>query len=473
MKQFLYQQLANQLKSQIQDHIWQADEKLPSIRVLSDRHKISKISVQKALQELEAMGLIHAKPRSGYYVAKQATAKVSEFTQPQIAAPSLIQVPDIFLDIMRLSAAFDIYPKAGIEIDNQSIQLLHRHINRAMRQHASKNALYYGDPTGDPALKKQIAQHYRARNVIIEPEDICITAGCQNSLFLALSSVCQTGDTIAIESPAFYGVLQLAQSLGLRVIEISASATQGMDTDILQSALEIWPIKACIVTSNFATPTGACMPAKAKQSLVDLAKEHDFTIIEDDIYGDLGFHVLPEPVKAIDRDEHTILCSSFSKSLSRDLRIGWVIGAKYHQQIIHHKLVHHLSSNQALQQGLASFIANGDFRRHLLQYRQQLKKQRDALIAAINQYWQFSFSYTVPDGGLAIWIKLDEPIDTVELYKRALKQDIVLTPGALFSTSQSYQNCLRLSFVHPIEGARKQALTMVNRLVFEMKKRAI
>ncbi len=469
IKQYLYQKLAHRLKDNIHNGVWQAGEKLPSIRHLCEQHSLSKISVQKALYELEAMGLIFAKPRSGYYVENQQKLSIeNKFNLSHTDSsnkPSLIKVPELFHDIMRLSAAFDIFPSSKVESPVPSIKLLHRNISRAMREQEHSQTLYYGDPSGDSELKKHLTQHYRGRNVLIDSSDICITAGCQNSLFLALSSTCQAGDTIAIESPAFYGVLQLAQSLHLKVIEISASTSQGINIEKLSVSLQTWPIKACIVTSSFATPTGACMPLNAKQALLKLASQYHFTIIEDDIYGDLGFHITPEPIKALDTEGNTILCSSFSKSLSRDLRIGWVMGGQAHQHIVHTKLVHQLSGNQSQQQGLANFIAKGDFRRHLILYRQQLKNQRDSLLNTINQHWRFPFSYTVPDGGLAIWINLDKKIDTISLYNEAQKQNIVLTPGALFSTQARYKNCLRLSFVHPIEEQRTLALIKVNQLI--------
>lgn len=467
MNQFIYEKLASELKEKIALKVWRENEKLPSIRKLSEAYSVSKISVQTALHKLEASGLIKAKPKSGYYVVPQATKINNAQIKQKTNNPSLIKVPNIFHEIMEKGAAFDIFPAEKIKKTTHHIELLNRHINRAMRKNPIQNSLYYDNPEGSSDLQNQISEHYRPRNLFLNSKDICITSGCQNSLFLALTVCCNAGDTVVIESPAFYGCLQLLQHLKLRVIEIPASNNHGIHSQELKSILKKWEIKACIVTPNYSTPTGSCLPVEEKQQLVDLAQEYNFTIIEDDIYGDLGFHLTSEPLKSFDKHGNVILCSSFSKALSRDLRIGWIIGGKKHNEIIQLKLVNYLATNQAIQQGLASFMAEGFYRRHLIQYRELLQNQRDLLIQCIEEYWQFPFSYSIPNGGLSLWIELETTIDTTKIYKSAITEGIIITPGMLFSSRKAFTNCMRLSFVHEITGKRLTALKKIGNLIKE------
>jgi len=330
MRQFKYEQLANILKSQIDDKKWRANEKLPSIRDLASSYSVSKISVQKALHTLEARGLVYVKPKSGYYVSPSKSIKLASQGIKRIGKPKLVDVPEIFYEIMERGAAFDIAPRY---LDNAQapnhLLLLNRHISRALRQKPQNNALYYSEPPGDISLRYQISEHYRKRNLNISEQEICITSGCQNSLFLALMATCQPGDIVAIESPAFYGVLQLLQQLKLKVVELPSSYTSGLTAEALREATTKWNIKACVLTANFATPTGALIPTEEKRNIVALAAEKNLVLIEDDIYGDLGFHSNVEPLKSYDTQGNVILCSSFSKSLSRDLRIGWIVANKH------------------------------------------------------------------------------------------------------------------------------------------------
>lgn len=465
MTQFKYEHLASILKSHIDNKKWQVDEKIPSIRTLAVTYNVSKISVQKALHTLEARDLIYVKPKSGYYVSKPSVIQNTHIGSQKNNKPKLVDVPEVFNEIMERSAAFDIAPKS---LNNSHaphhLLMLNRHINRALRKNTHSNALYYSEPRGELGLRHQISKYYRKRNLNISPEDICITSGCQNSLFLALITTCQPGDIVAIESPAFYGVLQLLQQLQLKVVELPTSFTQGLTAHALQETTKHWHIKACVLTANFATPTGALIPPEEKQAIVNVANENNITIIEDDIYGDLGFHSTVAPLKSYDTKGNVILCSSFSKSLSRDLRIGWIVTNEHYKKIIQMKLVCQLSTGQAIQHGLTSFLAEGHFERHLYQYRRTLLKQRNQLIKELANHWKVPIKYTVPDGGLVLWIELPKHIDTFSLYEKAIADGIVLTPGRLFSATNQFSNYFRLSFAHPTTEHRLKALIKLGQL---------
>ncbi|MEH6385933.1 MULTISPECIES: aminotransferase-like domain-containing protein [unclassified Colwellia] len=465
MRQFKYEQLAHKLMRQIEDNKWRCNEKLPSIRDLASIYSVSKISVQKALHTLEARGIVFVKTKSGYYVSAVKPQQQISQGLTQIDKPKLVDVPEIFYEIMERTAAFDIAPiNLDITKPPNHLLLLNRHISRALRKNPQNNALYYCEPTGYLPLRHQISEHYRRRDLHISEQEICITSGCQNSLFLALTATCEPGDIVAIESPAFYGVLQLLQQLKLKVLELPTSYTIGLTADSLEEATKKWDIKACVLTANFATPTGALIPTKEKRKIAALATEKNIIIIEDDIYGDLGFHSKVESLKNYDTQGNFILCSSFSKSLSRDLRLGWIVAGKHLNKIVHMKLVYQLSTSQAIQYGLSSFLAEGHFERHLHQYRKVLLKQRDQLTDAIADNWKISTTFTVPDGGLAIWVQLPTEIDTFLLYKDAIAQGIIITPGRLFSSVKKFSNCLRLSFAHPTKGHRLQALIKLGEL---------
>lgn len=465
MRQFKYEKLANMLMAQIEDEKWRVNERLPSIRELAKLYSVSKISVQKALHTLEARGVIFVKIKSGYYVAAPKVHQPVSKGLIVIDKPKLVNVPDVFYEIMERTAAFDIAPK-NLDITQapHHLLLLNRHLSRALRKSPQNNALYYCEPPGYLPLRHQISEHYRKRDLNISAQEICITSGCQNSLFLALMATCQPGDIVAIESPAFYGVLQLLQQLKLKVVELPTSYTIGLTADALEEATKKWDIKACVLTANFATPTGALIPTKEKRKIAILANQNNIVIIEDDIYGDLGFHSKVDPLKNYDTNGNFILCSSFSKSLSRDLRIGWIVAGKYLKKIVHMKLVYQLSTSQAIQYGLSSFLAEGHFERHLYQYRKVLLKQREQLTNGIADNWRIPTTFTLPEGGLAIWVQLPKEIDTFLLYEKAISEGIIITPGRLFSSVNKFSNCLRLSFAHPIEGHRLQALIRLGEL---------
>lgn len=458
-----YDKLVNNISMQLEQKRWLPGERLPSIRQLCKEYSLSKNTVIQALHILEAKKLIESRPKSGFFVSSFVNRPPPLKPDFDSVEPTPVNVPEILQDIMMRGAAFDILPNEPLPLPSSSLVTLQRHINNAMRYQASKKSMYYDEPIGNIHLRTQLKDHYRAAGLDKTADDFCITSGCQHSLFLALMVMCKPGDNIAVESPGFYGVLQLLQQLQLNVIEIPSSPVTGFDTDTLGSALDDWQIKACIVTPAYATPSGATMDLDAKQTLIKLANKYDFAVIEDDIYGDLGFTQRPTPLKALDTQERVVLCSSFSKSLSRDLRLGWIIGGRWQNQIVKLKLVNILANSQSTQLGLSTYMQEGHLKRHLQQKRQLLRSQRDQLVHTIHEFWPHDVRFSVPNGGLALWVEAAPTVDMQALYYAMLQQQIIITPGVLFTTNNSFKNCLRLSFNHPTTGNREKAIIKLAR----------
>ena len=464
--EFRYQRLEAWLLQGIREQRWRQGERLPSIRTLCREHAVSKATVQHALQRLEAQGLVEARPKAGHFVSSRPAAVEQPVSRARIEAPRPVTVSDLLLDIMGRSAAFDLLPDLHSSDLPPGIVALNRSIGRALRGRDGDSFQYYDEPAGDRGLRDQLSLHLARRGWRAQPDRLCITSGCQNALFLALMACCERGDVVAVESPGFYGAMQLIEQLDLQVIEVPTSNDEGMDIDALEEVLQRWKVRACIVSPAFATPGGALMPDAARKRLLALAEQYDLAVIEDDIYADTALGPVPDPLKALDTGERVILCSSFSKCLSRDLRLGWVSGARWHARILHLKLVTQLASSRYLQRGVAEYMADGSFAAHLRRQRNELRERRDRLIALF-QAWPADVRASVPQGGLASWVELPDTVDTLAIYPEALEQGVVITPGPLFSASGQFKNCLRISFAHPWDEARVEALGLLPRLLLE------
>ncbi|MBW4933143.1 aminotransferase-like domain-containing protein [Marinobacter sp. F4206] len=458
-----YQVLEEALKQSIQSGRWHSGERLPSIRVLCQRYGLSKITVQHALQRLEAQGLVEARERSGFFITPSRRQFESPKQASRIDPPQVVSVSQVFQDIMTRSAAFDLLPNPHGAEPPPGITQLNRCIGRALRRQKG-SFQYYDEPAGDGELRHQLALRSARRGWNADADDFCITSGCQQALFLALMAACQSGDVVAVEAPGFYGVLQLIEQLQLKVVEIPASPQTGMDISALEKTLESWDVKACVVSPSFATPGGAIMPPDARQRLLELADRHELAVIEDDIYAESGWLGVPDTLKAIDTSDRVIHCSSFSKVLSRDLRMGWVSGGRWHSKIRQLKLTSQLASSRFLQEGVAEFITEGGYTAFLRRYRQSLRLQRDQLLELLGN-WPVPLRATTPRGGLTLWVELPEEIDTLRLYSRTLAEGIVITPGSLFSVSGRFGNCLRISYAHPWTADRTAALERLPELI--------
>ncbi len=163
-----------------------------------------------------------------------------------------------------------------------------------------------------------------------------------NSISLALSVIARKGDTIAVESPVYFGILQLANSMGLRVLELPTNPVTGIEPDALRKVLP--QINLCLLISNFSNPLGSCMPDEHKKEVVQMLAEYNIPLIEDDLYGDVFFgHSRPKPCKAFDEKGLVLWCGSVSKTLAPGYRVGWIAPGKFKDAVIRQKHIHLIS----------------------------------------------------------------------------------------------------------------------------------
>ena len=467
MTEYLYLRLERELRAQIGNKQLNPGCKLPSIRETCQLYQISKSTVQTAYARLEADGLIEVKFKSGYYVRQSSINSFSDLKTPALSQPDtqprLITSAQVIVDIMQRGAAFDLLNNSKLDPYNDALR---RALSKALRRQNSAEQLYYGQPQGDYSLRVQLAKCIRNGALDVSADDITITHGCQHALLLAILATTKTHDVVAIESPGFYGALQLLEVLDRKVLEIPCSADQGISIDALKLAAQHWDIKALILTPSFATPTGACIPEENKDLLLNLADQCNFCIIEDDIYAELHWQgQRARTLYSYDKTGSVILCSSLSKSLSRDLRIGWIVSKKYQQQILVLKVASAMASSVSQQQGVALFIQQGGLDRHLKLRRKQLKLQHSQLQDLISRYLPMALSASQPNGGMALWLELPKKINTLTLYHQARKQGISIAPGSLFSAQSNYQHYLRLSFAHPWTPEREVAFKALAKLI--------
>ncbi len=266
------------------------------------------------------------------------------------------------------------------------------------------------------------------------------------ALNLCLRAVANAGDIIAIESPAFYGTLQIIESLGMRALEISTDPRDGVILGALDSAIRRQKVRACLFVTNFSNPLGSCMPDARKKELVELLARREIPLIEDDIYGDLYFSgVRPRTAKAYDKKGLVLLCSSFSKTLAPGYRVGWTSPGRFRPQVESLKFTSSMATATPPQMAIADFLQSGGYDRYLRKIRRILMTQVQQMSNAVGRYFPTGTKVTRPQGGYVLWIELPRSADALELHRRALEQKISIAPGPIFSAKQKYKNFIRLS----------------------------
>lgn len=432
---FLYQQLALQLQQQIEQGQYRCGERLPAVRELAKRRNLSVATVVASYRKLEAEGYLMANSRSGYVVkARYQPPPLSNAPLPQ-TSPSMVSSQQMALTLSK-AAADSRYMALGAAVPAPAFLPLHA-LQKAL-QHIVKSEparlLRYEASSGAMELRQQIARLMALHGAVVAPEQVIITNGCQEALMLSLKAVTQPGDIVAIESPAFYGLLQALQAAGLQALALPCDARQGLQPDVLQQALAKWPVKACVLIANYSNPLGSLMPDAHKQQIAAMLTERGIPLIEDDTYGDLGFSG-PRPASclALAPQADIFYCSTFSKTLSPDLRLGWLIAPKHTARLEYLKFISNISTAALPQLAVAKLLQNGQYQRHL----QHVKPQYQAAVAAIsNQIGQLfpqGTRLSQPQGGFVLWLELPSAVDANLLAQQALEQQISIAPGAIFA----------------------------------------
>tara|TARA_R110002072_G_scaffold89232_4_gene199908 strand:- start:30245 stop:31660 length:1416 start_codon:yes stop_codon:yes gene_type:complete len=465
----LYATLADHIATSIDKGIYLPGDRLPGVRSASEQEGVSPATVVSAYHHLESEGYIEARPRSGYYVRPRLQSQLKE---PRTSTPSKRPQPvtgqSLVLRLIQNLNNPDIIQLGANAPDHSYLpaSAVERAVNKVMRDNPKWNASYQAPP-GLPSLRQQIAKRMSANGCITHPDHITITSGCQEAIFLTLKSITQPGDIVAIESPTYYGLLQVIDTLGLKALEIPTDPRRGISVDALQLALEQWPIKACVVVPNFSNPVGALMPDDAKQELVSLINRFEHvTLIEDDIYGDLYFEGRrPGLLKSLDAKGNVVHCASFSKTLSPALRIGWIASESMSETLQYQKLVSSIATNTLGQIAVSELLASGQYDKHLKSLRLKLSQSVSKILEKVVQYFPSEVKASRPAGGMSLWIELPKGMNTTEIANLALEHRISIAPGAIFSSSPNkYAHCLRLNCALPWSASVEQALRTLGEL---------
>ncbi len=444
----LYEKVAEDISHLVNKGTFRVGDRVPSVRKLSQQMNISITTVLEAYRLLEDRGLIECKPQSGYYVRPSFSNITSE---PEISKPSAkptkVNINELAMLVLKNTRNPELI-QLGAAIPNPELLPVDR-INRTLsaitRRYRIQNISYEFTP-GSKSLRIQIARRALIAGCSLTPDDIIITAGCQEAIMLALRVICKSGDTVAIESPTYYNFLQAIEILGLRALEIPTHPQHGVSIDALRYAIEHNTIRACLFIPNFHNPLGSCMPDEKKKELVKMLSEYDIPLIEDDIYGDISFsYQRPKVAKAFDKNGNVILCSSFSKTIAPGYRVGWIVPGRFKAEIERLKSISSIATATPTQLAIAEFLANEGYDHLLRKIRKMYAKNTVLMAEAVSRFFPEGTKVTRPAGGHVLWIELPNAIDALKFYETALNAGITIAPGMIFSSQQKYHNFIRLN----------------------------
>lgn len=322
-------------------------------------------------------------------------------------------------------------------------------------------ALQYGPTEGYLPLRQFICQRMNQYGIKSQPGNVFITTGSQQALDLIGKLLINPGDQVLVEEPTYLGALQAWNAYQAEYVSVGID-DHGLQTDLLEDALRVGP-KFMYVLPNFQNPGGTTLPLERRIDLVRLANKYGIPLVEDDPYGALryeGEH-LP-PLVALDADFQTeaglngggfmagnvIYLGTFSKTLAPGLRLGWVVAPiEVIDQLVMAKQGTDLHSSTFDQMVAYEALKTGFLDEHIQRIREVYGERRKVMLAALERYFPEGCTWTRPEGGLFLWARVPEWIDTAELMKEAVKAKVAYVPGfAFYADARRGRNTMRLNF---------------------------
>jgi len=345
---------------------------------------------------------------------------------------------------------------------------LSRIMRRVLAQQGPK-AMLYGPMDGYLPLKQQLAQRYLQQGIDARSDDIIITNGAQEALAIALQCVAKSGDVIAVESPTYFGILELIENLGMMALEIPTCSDTGICLDDLQQSLDGCNVKVCIFSSLINNPTGSLMSTEKRRRIVEITESRNIPLIEDAVYGELHFKQnLELPMQAYSTKGLVITCSSFSKTAAPSYRVGWILSHKFEERAKGLKRALSCSTSLLNQMVIHEFVRSGDYDRHLKRLIQVLRVNKERMLAALAKHFPEKTCLSNPQGGGVIWIEMPVGCDAIELFQKSVEVGTSITPGMLFSATGKYKRCARISYGLPWDSQVEKAIEKLGAFANEM-----
>jgi DNA-binding transcriptional MocR family regulator len=466
-----YALLAEEIASQVTQGVLRPCDRVPSVRQMSRERGVSVTTVLEAYRLLEDRGIIRAQPQSGYFVARrpQGSVRPKPTMSSALAWPAPVTISDLDANILveSVSQGMVRFGAAFPAVELLPTDRLNRILGSLARRGEVGRDLYVS-VEGWEELRRQIAQRRCMQGCTLDSNEVIVTSGCTESLSLALQVTTKPGDLVAVESPTYFGILQILEVLGLHALEIPTDCETGMSLEALEFALHHDPVSAVVVMTNFSNPVGSSMPDAAKRRLVAMLAEREIPLIEDDVDGELYFEgSRPTVCKCYDEQGLVLLCSSFSKDIAPTYRIGWIAPGRFLKQVKHVRAALAGRAPLMSQVVIAEYLAHGGYEHHLRRLRRTYSERVNQMGQAVVDQFPAGTCVSSPMGGYVLWVEMPEKVDALALFRMALEEGISVVPGHLFSVGGQFQNCVRLNAAYWSKRT-EPALTRLSELVLQL-----
>jgi len=461
----LFLQLAHGIADDIRRGRLKPGDALPGSRELAELLGVNRNTIVAGYGELAAEGLVETRIGGGTFV-------LADRDVPAPATPEVVDVPSFALGSpLPLQLPRRIAPPGALMLATSTpdvrlfpARVLARALRRALGQRG-RSLPGHADPCGHPRLRTELAAMLaRTRGLAVAPDNLMLTRSIEQAIDLVARVLIAPGDAVAVEAygyPPAWNVLRLA---GARLVPIALDA-QGLDVGALEQVLAQQPIRAVFLTPHHQFPTTAVMSAARRARLAELAIQHRFAIIEDDY--DHEFHYAGKPVLPIAAGAgraNVVYIGSLANLLAPGISSGFVVAPPLvFEQLYRLRAASDAHSDAAMEFAIAELFEDGELLRHTRRMRRIYAARRDALADALRQQLGGALEFRVPDGGLALWARVDDAIDVIGWENAGEQEGVVFQNARLYHFQQREQHHMRLGFSYLDESESSEAVRRMAR----------
>ena len=338
---------------------------------------------------------------------------------------------------------------------------------------SSAAALQYGPTDGLEDVKHCIVQVMAAEGTTVEADDIMVTTGGQQVIDLVCRAFLDPGDVVVAEAPTYPGAVPCFTSFQADVVQVEMD-DDGMRIDVLEETLarlrtEGRTPKFIYTIPNFQNPGGVTLSLERRRALVRIANEQELVVLEDNPYGLLRYEGEPLPtLYSLDGGRYVIYLGTFSKILSAGLRLGWAAApGPILERLNLGKQAADLCSSSLTQYFVAAYFAQRDWRQYLTTLRALYRRRRDVMLNSLEEFLPAEAEWTRPEGGLFIWARLPDYIDTTDLLARALREHVAFVPGRAAYLDGRGGSEMRLNFSGVNDDEIREGVRRIGKVVAE------
>jgi len=461
----LSKQIAHTLSDRIRSDLLKTGTKLPSVRELAKTLKVSQVTVSKAYDELERMGLIHCAQGKGCFVGP---APESDDGGPESAASWQLSAVDYLprAHTWRHFQGTSSSCRYRLHVAEVDARLLpNREICRNIHQLVTEDPTIianYGPFQGDAELRRALSDYFRKRGIDADAENVLITSGSQQAIDLVARTFVGPGDTVYLEGPTYSGAVDVFAARGARIISIPVDQ-EGMRIDILSRLCDAHPPKLIYTIPTFHNPTGTVMSANRRARLLELAQSYNAIILEDDAFSDTYFRTEPpRAIKSMDKFGHVILAKGFSKILSPGCRVSALVSSgTILSRLVAAKTIADLGSPMLNQKAILPIFQSNLFQRHMKRLRAALKSRRDAVLETLRRHAPRGVTWTEPEGGFNLWVTLPDWAKATDLYVLAQREGVAILPGIACFANEPEHRHFRICYSFMDEDSLREAVIIL------------